>query len=228
MFIIGHRGARAIRPENTIAALQEGGRCAEYVEIDVRISRDGVPVVIHDLTLDRTTDGTGLVSAYSLSELRLLDAGEGEVIPTLASVLALDLGDCGLVIELKEGGYEDLIAGMVQESGHTKVMIVSFDPDRLRRIAPLLPDARIGYIFGSMEGDPIRVASSIPAAAILPRSDLVTDDLVAAAHGAGLLVIGWTLNTDEEFAGAVLLGIDGVASDDPCRARQYYDGGGMR
>ena len=228
MIVIGHRGARAIRPENTIVALWEGSRCADYLEIDVRLSRDGVPVVIHDPTLDRTTDGTGLVSAYSVMELQQYDAGEGEVIPTLASVLALDLGDCGLVIELKEGGYEDLIAGMVQESGHTKVMIVSFDADCLRRIAPLLPDARIGYIFRSMEGDPIQVASSIPAAALLPRSDLVTDDLVAAAHGAGLLVIGWTLNTEEEFAKAARLGIDGVATDDPCRAWRYYHGGGMR
>lgn len=221
MIIIGHRGARAIRPENTIAALREGSRCSDYVEIDLRLSRDGVPVVIHDPTLDRTTNGIGRVSDHTLAELRELDAGEGELIPTLSEVLALDLGGCGLVIELKESGYEDQIAAMVRKSTLSKVMIVSFDADCLRRITSLLPEIVVGSIFRSMEPDPFEVARSIPATFILSRFDLVTPKIVSSAGEAGLGVIAWTPNTKEEYQEAFRLGIDGIATDDPCDARRY-------
>ncbi|RQD83700.1 MAG: glycerophosphodiester phosphodiesterase [Methanocalculus sp. MSAO_Arc2] len=229
MIIIGHRGARATCPENTIAALREGSRCADYVEIDVRLSRDRVPVVIHDPTLERTTNGTGLVSDYTLPELKALDAGEGEQIPTLAEVFALDHGGCGLVIELKEGGYEDQIAAMVSESmgrgSVSDILIVSFDADCLRHIAQLLPDAEVGYIFRSVEPDPILVAASIPASTILPRFDLVSWELISSARKADLRVIAWTLNTDEEYMAAAQLGVDGMATDDPCHARSFLSNG---
>ncbi len=222
MIIIGHRGARATRPENTIAALWEGSRWADYVEIDVRISRDSVPVVIHDPTLDRTTNGSGLVSGHTLTELKALDAGAGEPIPTLAEVLALDLGDCGLVIELKEGGYEEQVAALVKESGLSKVMVVSFDADCLRRVAPLLPDAGIGYIFRSPGADPVRVAASIPASYILLRFIDVTEELIRAAGKASLKVIAWTLNSEEVFEEASEIGVDGIVTDDPSSARAFF------
>lgn len=223
MIIIGHRGARALCPENTIAALLEGSRYADYVEIDVRQSGDGVPVIMHDQTLDRTTDGTGAVSEYTLMDLKTIDAGEGEQIPTLAEVLALDLGNCGLVIELKEGGYEELVAAMVREAGLSRLLIVSFDAGCLKRIAPLLPSANIGYIFRSPDRDPIDVALSIPASYILPQFMAVTPDLVKAAGNAGLKVIAWTLNSEEEYGKALQFGVDGIAADDPSSARAFFD-----
>lgn len=222
MIIIGHRGARATRPENTIAALREGSRWADYVEVDVRISRDSVPVVIHDPTLDRTTNGTGFVRDYTLPELKRLDAGEGEPIPTLAEVLALDTGGCGLVIELKEGGYEDQVAGMVREAGLSRLLIASFDADCLRRIAPLLPDAGIGYIFRSPGADPVRVAEAIPASYILPQFMDVTEERMDSAVNADLKVIAWTLNSEEEFEKASKIGVYGVVTDDPHSARAFF------
>ncbi|WP_062397363.1 glycerophosphodiester phosphodiesterase family protein [Methanogenium cariaci] len=76
MFIVGHRGgAQAIHPENTVTALKEGMRCADFVEIDIRLTKDGIPVVMHDATLDRTTDGSGLVSEKTLREIQQFDAG---------------------------------------------------------------------------------------------------------------------------------------------------------
>ena len=77
MWIIGHRGARAIAPENTLKAIRAGMVCADYVEVDVRLSRDGIPVIIHDARLDRTTSGTGQVNDLELKELKELDAGDG-------------------------------------------------------------------------------------------------------------------------------------------------------
>ncbi len=222
MFIIGHRGARATRPENTIAALREGSRWADYVEVDVRISRDGILVVIHDPTLDRTTDGSGFVRDYTLAELKALDAGEDEPIPTLAEVLALDLGECGLVIELKEGGYEDQVAAMIREAGLSKVLVASFDADCLRRIAPLLPDAEIGYIFRSPGADLVRVAASIPASYILLRFIDVTEELVGAAGNANLRTFLGTLNSEKEFEEASKIGVDGIVTDDPHSARTFF------
>ncbi len=222
MIIIGHRGARATRPENTIAALREGSRWADYVEVDVRISRDRVPVIIHDPTLDRTTNGTGFVREYTLAELKRLDAGEGEPIPTLAEVLALDIGECGFVIELKEGGYEDLVAALVKEAGRSKVLVVSFDADCLRRIAPLLPDAGIGYIFRSPGADPVRVAASIPASYILLRFIDTTQELIDTSRRAGLKMFVWTLNSEEEFEEASTIGVRGIVTDDPFSARVFF------
>ncbi len=222
MIIIGHRGARATRPENTITALREGSRWADYVEIDVRISRDGVLVVIHDPTLERTTDGSGFVRDYTLAELKALDAGEGEPIPTLAEVLALDLGECGLVIELKEGGYEDQVAALVKEAGLSKVLVASFDADCLHRIAPLLPDAGIGYIFRSPGADPVRVAASIPASYILLRFIDTTQEQIDTSRRAGLKTFAWTLNSEEVFEEASKIGVDGIVTDDPHSARAFF------
>jgi glycerophosphoryl diester phosphodiesterase len=86
MLIIGHRGAKAIEPENTLRALAKGMECADFVEIDVRMSRDNELVVIHDRTLERTTNGKGQVNDFTLEQLKELDAGKGEKIPTLKEV----------------------------------------------------------------------------------------------------------------------------------------------
>ncbi|HQM56162.1 MAG TPA: glycerophosphodiester phosphodiesterase family protein, partial [Methanoregulaceae archaeon] len=94
MFIIGHRGARAVEPENTLRAMKTGMTCADYIEVDVRLSCEGIPVIMHDPMLDRTTNGTGSVNAHTLEELKSLDAGKGESIPTLEEVCRLVSGRC--------------------------------------------------------------------------------------------------------------------------------------
>ena len=78
MFIIGHRGARAVEPENTLRAIRAGMRCARYVEVDVRLTRDRVPVILHDAGLERTTEGRGPVGDLGFTDVRRLDAGKGE------------------------------------------------------------------------------------------------------------------------------------------------------
>ncbi|MDD1713112.1 MAG: glycerophosphodiester phosphodiesterase, partial [Methanoregulaceae archaeon] len=107
MQVIGHRGARSVEPENTLRAVREGMRCADTVEVDIRQTRDGVLVIMHDATLDRTTNGHGLIRTCTLAALQRLDAGKGEKIPTFSEVLDLVGGRCGLFAEIKEPGTED-------------------------------------------------------------------------------------------------------------------------
>ncbi|RXE56554.1 glycerophosphodiester phosphodiesterase [Methanoculleus taiwanensis] len=219
MFIVGHRGARALEPENTLAAVQRGMACADYVEIDVHLSRDGIPVVIHDATVDRTTGGTGAVRDFTIEEVQKLDAGRGERIPTLREVLDQVSGATGLIVEIKEQGIEEVVASILLENLPENLFIVSFHDRSVATAKRLLPGAGAGLIFSEERDDPVRDAVRLGADAILPRFDLLTEDLIREAHDRHLLVIPWVLNGAEDIRRAYELGADGFASDDPCRAR---------
>ncbi|MDN7024278.1 glycerophosphodiester phosphodiesterase [Methanoculleus sp. FWC-SCC1] len=224
MFIVGHRGARARAPENTLAALRTGMACADYVEIDVRLTRDGIPVVIHDATVDRTTNGTGRVRDLALDDLRSLDAGEGEKIPTLREVLSLVDGRSGLIVEIKEQGTEEIVCSTLLENLPERCMLVSFHAGSVAAAKKLLPGAGAGLIFSEEQGDPVRDAADLGADAVLPRFDRLDGGLVRTAHERGLLVIPWVLNSVEDIHRAESLGVDGFASDDPCMARDATRG----
>lgn len=222
MFIIGHRGARAVEPENTLRAVREGMKCADYVEIDARMSRDSVPVVMHDATVDRTTNGRGAVNAFTLAELRILDAGKGERIPTLEEVCREIRGSCGLFCEIKEPGSEAAVCGVLAQEAPEDLWIVSFHPESLSAAQQLLPRAKTGLIVSRMADHLPGETMRLGAGGILLKYILLSPDLVAECHEQGLLVISWTLNTPAEFERAAEMGIDGLASDDPCAARRFF------
>jgi glycerophosphoryl diester phosphodiesterase len=159
MFIIGHRGARAIEPENTLRALRRGMACADLVEVDVRLTRDGIPVVIHDATVDRTTDGTGPVKGYAIEDLKELDAGAGEAVPTLREVLDLVQGETGLVVEIKEPGTEAVIASVLMDRMPNWLFLVSFYPGSVAMAKRLLPGAQAGLIYSQETADPVGLAA---------------------------------------------------------------------
>jgi glycerophosphoryl diester phosphodiesterase len=223
MFIIGHRGARAVAPENTLAALKGGMACADYVEVDVRQTEDGALVTVHDPTVDRTTNGHGAVGALSLDEVRRLDAGGGERVATFDEVLDLVLGRCGLVVEIKEVGTEVAVCEAVREHGTDRVLIVSFYPSSLEVVREVLPQVKTGLIFSRPLEDPIGLALSVGAGVLLPRADRLGRDLVAQAHAHYLLVVPWVLNTEGEVRRAAAMGADGFATDDPCAARRWVE-----
>ena len=222
MFIIGHRGAKAVEPENTLRAIREGMKCADYVEIDARLSRDGVPVVMHDATVDRTTDGRGPVGSFTLADLKTLDAGKGEKIPSLEEVCRELQGTCGLFCEIKEPGSEETVCQVLSREAPDDLWIVSFHPESITAARQALPGAKTGLIISRKEGDLPGLARRLGAGAILLKYDLLSPDLVAACHNQGLRVISWTLNIPAEFEKAAGFGIDGLASDDPCAARHYF------
>ncbi|MGB3681388.1 MAG: glycerophosphodiester phosphodiesterase family protein, partial [Rubrobacteraceae bacterium] len=152
--VVGHRGAAGIEPENTLRSFQRAAReGADAIELDLRVSRDRHLVVMHDPTVDRTTDGTGLVSGMSLAGLQDLDAGFGERIPTFEEVL--EATDLPIHAELKEVGAVEPLAKLVWRRGMTgRVTAISFDLETLFRVRVSLPELPVGLILpgASSEG----------------------------------------------------------------------------
>ena len=223
MWIIGHRGAQAEEPENTLRSMRKGCECADFVEVDVRLSHDGIPVVIHDAKLDRTTSGTGRVNDHTLKELRLLDAGEGETIPTLSEILALVKGTCGVFIEIKEPGSEQAVCSLLEKYPGDDVFIVSFHEESLRVVKNLISPIKTGYIFSEPNDNPVSKAVRLKADAIIPRLDRVSAELIDTAHQNRILVIPWTPNTSRQIRRAIKLGADGIITDDPCMAHRFLN-----
>ena len=217
--VIGHRGARSIAPENTLASIRAAGGCgADLVEVDVRLTKDGFLVVIHDASVDRTTDGSGKVEEMALEEIRALDAGQGERVPTLAEAvrLAEDL-DLGIVVEMKEEGLEDLV---VRELEGKRAIVTSFFHGSVREVKEL-GGLKTGIIISSLPIDPVDLALSAKADSIFPQ--LTNPNLFIAARRAGVEVYPWTINDPDEVRWLNRLGAAGIVTDDPCGVREAAD-----
>ncbi len=217
--VIGHRGARSIAPENTLESIRAAKKCgADYVEVDVRLSKDGYLVVIHDEAVDRTTNGTGRVEVMTLEEIKLLDAGMGERVPTLTEAVALvEELDLGIVIEMKEEGLEDLV---VQELEGRRAIVTSFRHASVREIKELT-DIKTGIIISSLPIKPVDLALWAEADSIFPR--ITNPNLFKKAHRAGLEVYPWTINDPDQVRWLKRLGADGLVTDNPCGIRAAAD-----
>jgi glycerophosphoryl diester phosphodiesterase len=222
MLIVGHRGARSIAPENTIRGIRAGLECADFVELDVRLSRDGIPVIIHDARLDRTTSGTGQVNDLTLKELKELDAGEGERIPTLEEVFQSLHGEKkGLFLEIKEPGSEIIICELIRDFPELKVVVVSFHGESLSTVKQVLPNLKTGIIVPNNHGHYHIDETWFLFDMILPKIDFLTPNIVEHARRSGIQVMPWTLNTRKEFKLAINLGVDGIITDNPCNAAHF-------
>ena len=223
VIIFGHRGAPGYprKAENTKAsfrkALQTG---ADGLEFDVRRCGDGQLVVIHDDTIDRTTNGRGRVREMSYEALRQFDAGYGEPIPLLPDVLDEFGGRCVLNIELKDRAIGHDVKALVRDRHLEQHLIVSaFEWDELR---PLLCEVSIGLL-SSRTKHLVATAIKMGAKAIHPRCNVVTKALVEAAHHAELKVYTWTVNDAAEISRFREIGVDGVFTDFPERAFMQRD-----
>jgi glycerophosphoryl diester phosphodiesterase len=227
---VAHRGASGLAPENThaafAAALETG---VDAIELDCQLSADGELVVIHDETLDRTTDGHGPVGDRTWAELARLDAGawrgerfRGERIPRLAGVLAQVRGRARLNVEIKSardlGMVEPRLATLVGAGDADRVLFSSFHPAALRRLRAEAPWAALGVLWdrGSAE-DALALAGEVGACCLVPGWPLVDRALVEAARGRGLGVWAWTVNAAEEMRRLAALGVDALFSDYPER-----------
>lgn len=214
--VAGHRGARNLLPENTLPSLALAADLGvTELEIDLRPSADGEVMVIHDAKVDRTTDGTGEVSALSFEQLRALDAGGGEPIPTFTEVL--DATNLSLQMEIKDSAVIDpvmaLLAGRPDETH--RLAPTSFDPDSVRRMVELLPDATVGLIRSDAPMQMLDDAEALGAGRVLVRHESADAAFVNAAHERGLRVDLWPVNTVAQVQHAVDLGVDGFTTDDP-------------
>jgi glycerophosphoryl diester phosphodiesterase len=233
---IGHRGAAGEAPENTIASYDLAWRQGvSGIEFDVQLSSDGVPVVIHDARLHRTTSGGGWVWEHRASVLRRLDAGSwfnrrhrlrareryaGARIPLLAEVLQwIKARQCLAFVEIKD--YRPgVVARVLQEIGRADlwhlVRVVSFDLPSLQQARELSEQARLGLDF-SGRLLPVRRALALGAEALLPYWAIASRGLIRRAHRQGLQVIPWTVNYPLHMRRKILDGVDGLITNYPSR-----------
>lgn len=215
--VIGHRGIAGLEPENTLrsfrAAIALG---VDYVECDVRLTADRRLVLLHDDTLDRTTDATGPLADLSFEQARRIDAGHGQPIPTLDELLALIRGRCKAHLELKAPDTPEPVLRLVQARGMlADVVLTSGDTERLRRVRALSDAVAIEHIFADPPPDAIARALSVGAQRISVHHTHCTAAYITAAHAAGLQVIAWPPNTVPEMQAAIDLGVDFICTDRP-------------
>jgi glycerophosphoryl diester phosphodiesterase len=222
MLRIGHRGARAHEPENTLRSFKKALEIGvNAVELDVRKTKDNQVVVIHDSDVKKTTNGKGLVNELTLKEIKEFSTVKGEKIPTLKEVLDFLGKKAKILIELKETGVEEKVLSLVRENGLQKnVIIVSFIEDALRKIRELDKEVETGLIYVKHK-NPIKAALELKANYLISSYKFTHTSNVQKAHENGLKVIVWTINEPEEIAEYVKKGVDGIASDKPDILTRY-------
>jgi glycerophosphoryl diester phosphodiesterase len=230
---LGHRGASAYAPENTLTSFNLAfDMGANGVELDVSVTKDGVPVVIHDNRVDRTTDGQGAVSEMALLEVKRLDAGaffgtkfRGERIPTLAEVLD-GPGRRGIVnIELKSGrlgnvGLETAAIAKVIEETHAsdRVIVSSFNHFALSCIHTIDPRLPLGFLYFDRAPVSFAYLKSHPLVqptALHPRFSVVTPWLMQWAHQRGYKINTWTVDDIDEMHRLISMGVDSIMTNKP-------------
>ncbi len=222
MFLkIGHRGAAGYEPENTLRSFRRALELGvDMVELDVRRTKDGHLVVMHDETVDRTTNGSGKVSEMTLAEIMELDAGRAEKVPTLDEALDIVHGKVSVDIEVKDAGtgpaigrfLKDRLARGAKSDGF---VVSSFLPRELA--IGCYPDVRRVLLVKECVEDGIQAAVALRAWGIGPKSELADENLVKAAHDAGLKVLPWTADDAPLIAKLKKLGVDGAFSNFPDR-----------
>ena len=226
--IIGHRGVPHLAPENTMTsfrlALEKG---ADGLETDIQMTKDGELVLIHDETLERTTNGQGLVAAHTLKELLALDAGsrfspdfKGEKIPTLRELLEFVSGrDILINIEIKSGvvlypGIEKKLVDMLREFKLRETVIISsFNHYALLACKELDAGLKTGILYMAGLVDPWVYAKRIGADALHPLFYSVRPETIGGMHESGLLINPWTVDEPKAMRGMTALGVSGIITN---------------
>jgi len=243
--VVAHRGASSTHPENTLASFEAAlALGAPVVELDVRLSADGIPVVLHDPDLSRTTDGSGWVHELTFEEIRAANAGTADGpqrIPAFREVLDAVSGRGGLAVEIKnipgEPAYDDereaiveAALAEVQASGFRgPVLVISFNPRSIaasKRLAPTLPT---GFLFTGAVDPDAALAHALDGGHqfVFPgRRALVPagPSFVERANRAGVRVGTWTVDDRETFGLLLDWGVDAVASNDPAMGLEVLAG----
>jgi len=222
--VIGHRGARGHAPENTLLSIDTAIRLgAHWVEIDVQ-HHAGEIWLMHDLTLDRTTNGRGLLTDCTATQLRALDAGQGEPVPTLPEVLDLVEQRVGINIELKSwNGCAAAVAACLRERlaegwPANRLMVSSFHLPELWEFRQILPDVPVAVLYCGVPLDWAGVAVELGARCLHLSDEFVDEKLLADAHARELRVNVYTVNHPDELRRMRAMGVDGVFTDFPERA----------
>jgi glycerophosphoryl diester phosphodiesterase len=212
---IGHRGAAGLEPENTLRSFRRAeDEGADILELDLHLTRDGHLVVLHDPDLDRTTNGTGAVADAMLDDLRQLDAGMGERIPTLQEVL--EATSLPIHAELKVAGAASVLAEFVRAKGLIGfVTPISFHPGILRGVKFALPSSPTGLIFSGAPPDAAERARAVGATLASLEGEHANTEVVQRCRRFGLQSTVWTVNDPGQMQRVLELDLDGVVTDRP-------------
>ncbi|MCB0329773.1 MAG: hypothetical protein KDD70_08915 [Bdellovibrionales bacterium] len=216
-FIFGHRGAAGHAPENTLSSISAAERLGvDGVEVDVQLVQNKL-LVFHDDTVDRMTDGTGLLSHFSFEGARSLRIAGGEKIPTLEEVFSTLSPNTVLNIELKGVETASGTAKFVAENLSSRFLVSSFHPEELRKFRSLAPKAAIGVLFEEKFDDGINLARELRAYSMHVSMKQLSREIVSRTHTEGYKLYVYTANEEDEIQYVYNLGADGVFSDYPER-----------
>lgn len=231
--IIGHRGASMHAPENTLAAFQLAmAQGADGIELDVKRCASGEVVVMHDATVDRTTDGAGSVHDLTLAQLRALNAGDGERVPTLDEVIELTAASAApFLINIEVTNYSTPADGLEQcvvdvvkrHACYERILFSSFNPPGVKRLAGLLPSVPRGMLYAGNMPIFLRevwLAPFVPHEFRHPEAGMVTPEYVARLNAQGRRVNTWTVNSAEEIVRMTQCGVQGIIGDSPARIKE--------
>lgn len=212
---VGHRGVMGVEPENTLRSFRRAERAGlDQVELDLHLSKDGALVVMHDATVDRTTDGSGQIRDLTLEEIRGLDAGLGERVPVFEEVL--DAVTRPIQAEIKDVAAARAVARVLRERGETeRVSVLSFHDEALAEVRALLPEARTVLVASRLGPQIVDRAHAVGARLVSLDLTRLSLDVVRHCQTAGIAVMAWTVNTAQDWALARAFGLDGAATDLP-------------
>ncbi len=218
---VGHRGARFYEPENTLRSFKKAVKLGvDIIEFDVRQTKDGVPIVLHDKTVDRTTNGKGNVHRFTLKHIRKLDAGKGEQIPTLDEAINFaKKNKIKVFIELKEAEFcEKAVKIIEKQKMINESVIISFNANTLKQVAQFKNNIATGLIFSKPiknEQAFFRLGKSCKAIWLMGELKVLNKRFVENAHKGGFKVEAWVANDKVTAKKLVVLGVDAIASDKP-------------
>ena len=217
LWVIGHRGAAGLVPENTLASFAHAVRLGvDAVELDVHLSADGHLVVIHDERLERTTNGNGKVADAPLAALRMLDAGAGERVPTLEEVLEAVPGHVAVNIELKGPGTAPPVARAVA-ARKRPLLVSAFDHGELARFHDLCPNIPCAPLLGRWRQGMLDTARALGAWSVNLADRIADRPTVNAIRANGCQCLVYTVNDAERASALRAMGVGGVFSDFPDR-----------
>jgi glycerophosphoryl diester phosphodiesterase len=230
---VAHRGASGNYPENTLLAFQKALEIGvDEIELDLYLTKDGHLIIMHDSTVDRTTDGTGAISDLTLAEIKALDAGgvfgeqfRGERVPTWEEALDLVQGKVELNVHLKEGGqpgghYERKVAKVLSDFKMIEDSILTCSDASVGTFAEI--DSRIECRIFRANRTPeeyIRKSVEMGLRTMQPGRDITTPDFVQKAHAAGRIVHVFYADTPEDMRAYIEIGVDGILTNYPERLK---------
>jgi glycerophosphoryl diester phosphodiesterase len=226
LIIIAHRGASAYEPENTLRAFQlaiEQG--AQMIELDLHLSADGHVVVIHDETLDHTTNWRGRVAQLPLAEIKRADAGNGERVPTLDEVLDLTAGKVRLYLEIKDPrAVAPVLQTLRGRRCQDEMLLASFDLALMKQLGAEVRDIELGLILGTTSFHPrVRYREAFPWRALREwnyqvlsmQVELCFPYLARRVKASGKQLYVWTVDSERQFAQMTARGVDGICTNRP-------------